>query len=236
MFRDLWRLIRGEDERGRKVRWLLGLLRPYRLQVSLMRRAAGRDRGGAGAAVPRRAGDRQRDPAPATTSALTVIVVVFIASVALYWAATYAQTYLVGWVGQRALQDLRERIYAHLQRMSIGFFTRRRPGVLISRMTNDVQALDTLVTDGVVTLFSSTLTLVGVVVILLALDVALALVTFLTFPLLLIGSVDLPDRLRRRLPADPREDRRHHRLPAGDALAGSGWCAASAGRSATSRG
>ena len=56
--------------------------------------------------------------------------------------------------------------------MSIGFFTRRKPGVLISRLTNDVQALDTLVTDGVVTLFSSTLTLVGVVVILLALDVA----------------------------------------------------------------
>ena len=73
--------------------------------------------------------------------------------------------------------------------MSIGFFTRNRPGVLISRLTNDVQALDSLVTDGVVTLFSSTLTLLGVIVILLALDVPLALVTFLTFPLLAIGSV-----------------------------------------------
>ena len=73
--------------------------------------------------------------------------------------------------------------------MSIGFFTRRKPGVLISRLTNDVQALDSLVTDGVVTLFSSTLTLAGVVVILLALDVPLALVTFVTFPLLAVGSV-----------------------------------------------
>jgi ATP-binding cassette subfamily B protein len=61
--------------------------------------------------------------------------------------------------------------------------------VLISRMTNDVQALDSLVTDGVVTLFQSTLTLGGVVAIMLALDVELALVTFLTFPLLAIGSV-----------------------------------------------
>ncbi|MGZ5309859.1 MAG: ABC transporter ATP-binding protein, partial [Solirubrobacterales bacterium] len=60
---------------------------------------------------------------------------------------------------------------------------------LISRMTNDVQALDQLVTDGIVTLFSSTLTLVGVIVILLLLDVQLALVTFLTFPLLAIASV-----------------------------------------------
>ena len=69
--------------------------------------------------------------------------------------ATALQTYLVGWVGQRALQDLRMRIFAHLQTLSIGFYSRRRAGVLISRMTNDVQALDQLVTDGVVTLFQS---------------------------------------------------------------------------------
>ena len=99
------------------------------------------------------------------------------------------QTYLVGWVGTRALQDLRERIFTHLQSMSIGFFTRRSPGVLISRMTNDVEALNQLVTTGLVTIFSSTLTLVGVVVILLFLDVKLALITFLTFPLLAIASV-----------------------------------------------
>ena len=61
--------------------------------------------------------------------------------------------------------------------------------MLISRLTNDVQALDSLVTDGIVTLFSSTLTLVGVVVILLLYDVPLALVTFVTFPLLAIASV-----------------------------------------------
>jgi ATP-binding cassette subfamily B protein len=56
-------------------------------------------------------------------------------------------------------------------------------------MTNDIEALNQLVTDGVVTMFSSTLTLVGVVVILLFLDVQLALVTFLTFPLLAAASV-----------------------------------------------
>ena len=96
---------------------------------------------------------------------------------------------MVGWVGTRVLQDLRQRVFAHLQSMSIGFFTRRSPGVLISRMTNDIEALNQLVTDGVVTMFSSTLTLLGVVVIMLVLDVQLALVTFLTFPLLLIASV-----------------------------------------------
>ena len=121
--------------------------------------------------------------------ALRLVVAAFLLTAIVYWGATYAETYLVGWVGQRALQDLRQRIFAHLQAMSIGFFTRRRPGVLISRLTNDVSALDSLVTDGIVTLFSSTLTLLGVVVILLLLDVQLALITFLTFPLLAIASI-----------------------------------------------
>ena len=187
--RDLWRLVRGEDQRGRKLRWMLGLLRPYRLQVTLMLTALVVATAAA-LAPPYLAGEAIDSGIRANDAgALTVIVVVFLVSVALLWAASYAQTYLVGWIGQRALQDLRERIYSHLQTMSIGFFTRRKPGVLISRLTNDVQALDTLVTDGIVTLFSSTLTLLGVVVILLTLDAPLALVTFLTFPLLAIGSV-----------------------------------------------
>ena len=60
---------------------------------------------------------------------------------------TYVQTYLVGWVGQRALADLRIRIFTHLQSLPIGFYESRPAGVLISRMTNDVEALDSLVTD-----------------------------------------------------------------------------------------
>ena len=63
-------------------------------------------------------------------------------------ARRYVQTYLVGWVGQRALQDLRLQLFAHLQTLSVGFYSRRRAGVLISRMTNDVEALDQLVSDG----------------------------------------------------------------------------------------
>ncbi|MQA73261.1 MAG: ATP-binding cassette domain-containing protein [Solirubrobacterales bacterium] len=168
---------------------MLGLLRPYRTQVILMLVAL--VIATAAALAPPYLAGRAVDDGIAADDAgvLTLIVLIYVASVAVLWAATYAQTYLVGWVGQRALQNLRERIYSHLQAMSIGFFTRRRPGVLISRLTNDVQALDSLVTDGIVTLFSSTLTLVGVVVILLFLDVPLALVTFVTFPLLAVASI-----------------------------------------------
>src|SRR3954471_5868761 len=189
LFRDVWRLIRGQDQRARKVRWMLGLLRPYRGKVALMFVAL-LVATGAGLAPPYLAGQAvDNGIETGDISALDGIVAAFVVVATLYAAATYLQTYLVGWVGTRALQDLRERVFAPLQTMSIGFFTRRSPGVLISRMTNDIEALNQLVSDGVVTLVSSTLTLVGVVVILLFLDLQLALVTFLTFPILAIASV-----------------------------------------------
>jgi ATP-binding cassette subfamily B protein len=189
LFGSLWRLVRGQDQRGRKVRWMIGLLRPYRGRMALMFLALLIETG-AGLAPPYLAG-RAIDAGIKTgdLSALDLTVAAFAVAALLYAVGTYAETYLVGWVGTRALQDLRERLFAHIQSMSIGFFTRRSPGVLISRMTNDVEALNQLVTGGVVTMFSSTLTLVGVIVILLLLDVQLALVTFLIFPLLAIASV-----------------------------------------------
>jgi ABC-type multidrug transport system fused ATPase/permease subunit len=189
LFADLWRLLRGEDRRGHKVRWLVTQLRPYRGRVGLMflgLLAAT----GAGLAPPYLAGKAIDSGILAgDVSALDWIVAAFVAVAVLYAAATYLQTYMVGWVGTRVLQDLRERVFTHIQSMPIGFFTRRSPGVLISRMTNDIEALNQLVTTGVVTMFSSTLTLLGVVVILLLLDVKLALVTFLTFPLLAVASL-----------------------------------------------
>ena len=74
---------------------------------------------------------------------------------------SYAQTYLTGWVGERILADLRNRLFDHLQRLSLGFYERNRAGVIISRLTNDVEAIDQLVTDGVTSLVQNTLTLIG---------------------------------------------------------------------------
>jgi ABC-type multidrug transport system fused ATPase/permease subunit len=189
LFAALWKLVRGQDQRGRKVKWLIGQLRPYRGKVALMFVGLALATA-AGLAPPYLAG-RAIDSGILTgdVAALDLIVAAFVLVAVIYAAATYLQTYMVGWVGTRVLQDLRQRVFTHLQSMSIGFFTRRSPGVLISRMTNDIEALNQLVTSGVVTIFSSTLTLLGVVVILLVLDVQLALVVFLTFPLLLIASV-----------------------------------------------
>ena len=120
---------------------------------------------------------------------LVLIVVAFGVAALIVWVATAAQTYLVEWVGQRALADLRLAIFAHLQRLPVSFYERRPTGVLISRMTNDVEALDTLVTDSVVTLFQGGLTLIGTLVILLTFDLRLALITFIMLPLIGVASL-----------------------------------------------
>ena len=99
------------------------------------------------------------------------------------------------------LADLRNHLFRHLQRLSLGFYERNRAGVIISRLTNDVEALDQLVTDGVTSLVQSTLTLVGTAVILFLLDWRLALATLTVMPLMTVGDRDLPQALGARLPA-----------------------------------
>jgi ABC-type multidrug transport system fused ATPase/permease subunit len=170
--------------RAHNLRGLIALLRPYRgrAAITFVALIVGT---GASLAPPLLAraaiddGIQKHD-----TTMLVLIVVAFLAAAALLWAMTYVQTYLVGWVGQRVLADLRIRIFRHLQTLPIGFYESRPAGVLISRITNDVEALDSLVTDSVVTLFQSSLILFGTIGVLLYLDVRLALLTFLIFPIL----------------------------------------------------
>ncbi len=185
---DLVRRWRDTSGRGRKLRGLLELVRPYRRRTILM--FASLVAGTAASLAPPPLAKVAIDEGivPGDTGTLNLVVLAFIASALIYWAATYAQTYLVGWIGQRVLQDLRIQLFAHLQSLSIAFFSRRQAGVIISRLTNDIQALDQLVSDGIVTLFGASLTLVGTAVILAVLDWQLALLTFLVFPVLGIGS------------------------------------------------
>src|SRR5690349_7993874 len=107
---------------------------------------------------------------------------------ALGVAFTYGQTYFTGWTGERMLADLRNNLFRHLQRLSLGFYERNRAGVIISRLTNDVEALDQLVTDGVTSLVQNTLLLVGTAVLLFFLDWRLALATLTVMPLMTLAT------------------------------------------------
>ena len=120
--------------------------------------------------------------------ALTWIVIAFIAAGVANLVTSAAQTYFTGWTGERILADLRNKLFRHLQRLSLGYYERNRAGVIISRLTNDVDALDQLVTDGVTTLVQSTLTLIGTAIILFFLDWRLALATLLVMPLMAIAT------------------------------------------------
>jgi ATP-binding cassette subfamily B protein len=186
---DIRRRLKETGGRGRKLRGLLALLRPYRGRTILMFVALVAATAAALAPPPLAKLAIDEGIVPGDLAALDVIVVAFLVSALVYWGASYVQTYLVGWIGQRVLQDLRIQVYEHLQRLDLGFYSRRQAGVIISRLTNDVQALDQLVTDGVITLFGSSLTLIGTVGILLWLDVELALLTFLVFPVLGLASL-----------------------------------------------
>ncbi|HEU4975853.1 MAG TPA: ABC transporter ATP-binding protein [Baekduia sp.] len=186
---ELRRRLRETGGRGRKVRGLLELLRPYRGRSILMLVAlvVGTAASLAPAPLAQKAIDQGITPGDLGT--LDLIVVLFVLSAITVWVTSYAQTYLTNWVGQRALQDLRLQIFGHLQEMPVGFYERRPAGVLISRMTNDVEALSQMVTDSVTTLFQASLTLVGSIVILLLFDVQLALLTFVIFPVMAAGSL-----------------------------------------------
>jgi ABC-type multidrug transport system fused ATPase/permease subunit len=116
--------------------------------------------------------------------AVVIVVVIFVVAGLLNWVASAAQTYFTGWTGERILADLRNTLFRHLQRLSLGYFERNRAGVIISRLTNDIEALDQLVTDGVTSLFQNTLILGGTAVILFVLDWKLALATLAVFPLM----------------------------------------------------
>jgi ABC-type multidrug transport system fused ATPase/permease subunit len=117
------------------------------------------------------------------------IVGAFVLAGLLNWGMSYVQTYLTGWVGERILADLRIGLFRHLQRLSLGFYERTRAGVIISRLTNDVEAIDQLVTDGVTSLVQNTLTLLGTAILLFILDWRLALATLAVIPLMSVATV-----------------------------------------------
>ncbi|HKI91005.1 MAG TPA: ABC transporter ATP-binding protein, partial [Gaiellaceae bacterium] len=128
---------------------------------------------------------------------LWLIVGVFLAAGLAGWGMTYVETYFTGWVGERILADLRTGLFDHLQRLSLGFYERTKAGVIISRLTNDVEAIDQLVTTGVTTLVQSSLTLIGTAILLFVLDWRLALATCAVIPLMSLATVIFRTRSSR---------------------------------------
>jgi ATP-binding cassette subfamily B protein len=110
------------------------------------------------------------------TGVLVTVALVFVGSVVLAALATALRTAFTGRIGERLVYELRVRVFSHFQRQSLGFFTAERSGVLMTRMTSDIEALTVLFQEGLIQFVVQGMTLVVVTAYLLMLNPTLALV------------------------------------------------------------
>jgi ATP-binding cassette subfamily B protein len=120
---------------------------------------------------------------------VNLVIIAFLSVTVVNLGASYLQTYLVSWVGQRTILDIRRALFAHIQKLSLDFFGRQKTGWIVSRLTNDIDALDQLVTDGFTSLVTNGFTLIGAVVFLFVLDWRLALATLSVMPVLVAATL-----------------------------------------------
>jgi ATP-binding cassette subfamily B protein/subfamily B ATP-binding cassette protein MsbA len=110
--------------------------------------------------------------------------------------ATRGQFGIMGAIGQSALARIRSLLFAHVQRLPLRYFDKHEIGDLMSRMVNDVDTLNQLLSNGAVQLLSSTLSIVGILAAMLLLNWQLALVSFLVVPLMLLTTNFIARRAR----------------------------------------
>jgi ATP-binding cassette subfamily B protein len=183
--------ILGQAYDARLMRRLLGYVRPYwpivAVAVLLLLLASLTDL--AGPQLYRVAIDRYITPAVGTGGAIEMrgvagVALVYLLILGVGFGARWLQVYLMQVVGQRVMYDLRMQLFRHLQSLPVGFFNRNPVGRLVTRVTNDVDSLNELITSGVVAVFGDFFTLVGIMAIMLYMDWRLALVTFSVLPLI----------------------------------------------------
>jgi ATP-binding cassette, subfamily B, multidrug efflux pump len=186
----------GKAYDARLMRRLLRYLRPYRWQVALaiavlMLASATQIVGPwltqlvIDEAIPRRDGEY-----------LGLLALAYLATVAVGFVLQYAQAVITTWLGQSVMYDIRTEIFAKLQRADLAFYDRNPVGRLMTRITNDVETLNTLFSSGVVTVFGDVFTLVFIVAAMLRMNWQLALVSFSVLPLVFLAAFLFRARIR----------------------------------------
>jgi ATP-binding cassette subfamily B protein len=108
----------------------------------------------------------------------------YLGALLLAYGFEFTQTYLMQWTGQKVMFDLRREIFRHMQRMHIGFFDQHAVGRLVTRLTSDVDAINEMFTAGVLSMIDDLFALTIMVVVMLAMNWKLALLTFSVLPLI----------------------------------------------------
>jgi len=136
------------------------------------------------------------EPSEVAVTGLMVVAVLYLVVIAATFLTLYAQGYVMQLMGQYIMNDLRNQIFAHLQRLPISFYDRNPIGRLVTRVTTDVDALNELFAAGLMTIFGDLLLLSGIVTVLFWLDWRLALAAFSILPLLFLLTTWFRRRVR----------------------------------------
>ena len=119
-----------------------------------------------------------------TATGVTQLAGLYLGALLLTYLFEFVQTYLIQWMGQKVMFDLRSQIFRHIQGMHVGFFDRNPVGRLVTRLTSDVDALNEMFTSGVFAIFDDVFVLAGIVIIMLQMNWWLALLAFSVLPVI----------------------------------------------------
>ncbi|MCX7681581.1 MAG: ABC transporter ATP-binding protein/permease [Anaerolineae bacterium] len=112
------------------------------------------------------------------------------------YLASAAQSYLLSWVGQRVLATLRGQLFRHLQALSVPYHDKHIIGVTISRVTNDVEVINELLSQGLIGMVGDGILLIGTIVVMIAMETRLALLTYSVLPVMVLTTVWFSRRAR----------------------------------------
>lgn len=127
---------------------------------------------------------------------LQQIALIYLLFLLIQFFTEYGQLYIMEWIGQHAMFDLRRQLFAHVQSMHLQFFDKNPSGRLLTRVTTDVNALNELFASGVVEILGNILQLVGVMAAMYYISPRLALATFVIMPLIVIATLVFRKRVR----------------------------------------
>jgi ATP-binding cassette subfamily B protein/subfamily B ATP-binding cassette protein MsbA len=120
---------------------------------------------------------------------LRYTILAYLAVSILQWIGTYYRVNIMAWVGQSVIYDLRKKIFAHLQDLSLGFYSRYSVGRVITRAVNDVETLRDFMTWALLAIARDIFTLALIIIVMLDMDVRLALLTFSVLPIMILITI-----------------------------------------------
>lgn len=131
---------------------------------------------------------------PALLNRITLILIAIFAAQSVFY---FVRSYLLSFIGERVMTDLRIRLFEHLQSLSLSFYNERRTGELVSRLTNDVSTVRNVVTSDISTALSQVLTFIGALILIIVTDWRLTLFMFALIPLVMLFAILFGRRLRK---------------------------------------